>query len=58
MMNTGSSDVYSYYSEWEKRKVKRQNSQEFDGLFNKYNNSIRKTEIRHLTFEKDLHYKP
>ena len=58
MMTTGSSDVYSYYSEWKKRKDKRQNSPKFAELLNKYNNSIRKTEIRHLTFEKELHYKP
>jgi hypothetical protein len=58
MMTTGSSDVYSYYSEWKKRKDKRQNSPKFTELLKKYNSSIRKTEIRHLTFQKELHYKP
>jgi len=58
LITTGSSDVYSYYSEWEKRKDKRQSSPKFADFFDKYNQPIRKTEIRHLTFQKELHYKP
>ena len=58
LITTGSSDVYSYYSEWEKRKDKRQSSPKFADFFDKFNQPIRKTEIRHLTFQKELHYKP
>ena len=58
MMTTGSSDVYNYYSEWKKRDDKRKKSPRFSELLQRYNDSIRKTEIRHLTFEKELHYKP
>jgi hypothetical protein len=58
LMTTGSSDVHSYYSEWKERKDKRKNSPKFAELLGKYNQPIRRTEIRHLTFQKELHYKP
>jgi hypothetical protein len=58
LVTTGSSDVYSYYSEWKKRKDKRQSSPKFADFSDKLNNSIRRTETRHLTFQKELHYKP
>ena len=58
LVTTGSSDVYSYYSEWKKRKDKRQSSPKFADFSDEFNNSIRRTETRHLTFQKELHYKP
>jgi len=58
LVTTGSSDVHSYYSEWKERKDKRKNSPKFAELLSKYNQPIRRTEIRHLTFQKELHYKP